>query len=180
MTRDETKDVLLIMMTAWPNYKPQLTSDLVNVWYELIGDLDNQQALAALKAYAQTDTSGFAPSVGQLRGKLVEMMQFRNMTEAEAWEKIVCAIRRSGYYAVEEFNRLPPELQAAVGGPETLRALALGDESGLGYAKAGIMQNFRTMQKREKERLQLSGDIQMLIARVKDLLPDNAAGEQNK
>ena len=73
----------------------------------MIGDLDYQQAQAALKAYAQTDTSGFAPSVGQLRAKVVELTTAAEMFEGEAWALVRRAIGRSAYYSSEEFAKLP-------------------------------------------------------------------------
>lgn len=169
MTRDETKTILLIMMTTWPNYRPEMRKELVDIWHDLIGDLTYSAALAALKAYAQTDISGFAPSVGQLRAKVVELTSRQSMSEAEAWEAIVRAVRRSSYYSVEEFNKLSPELQEAVGGPETLRSLAAEDESRIGFAKPGIMKNFQIAQQRQRERLQLSADVRALLDKQRAL-----------
>ena len=174
MTRDETKTVLMIMMTIWPNYKPEMTKELVDIWHDLIGDLNHKETLVALKSYAQTDTSGFAPTVGQIRAKVVELTTRQGLSEGEAWEMVLRAVRRSGYYAVEEFHKLPPELQEAVGGPETLRAISAQDESELGFAKAGIMKNFQIAQARQKERLQLSDDIRALVDRQKALPGEGA------
>lgn len=174
MTREEVKMIIRIMIATWPNYKPADLSQTVDVWAEMIGDINFGLAKAALKAYAQTDTAGFAPSVGQLRAKVVELTSRQSMSEADAWEAIVRAVRRSGYYSVEEFNKLSPELQEAVGGPETLRSLAAGDESGLGFAKPGIIKNFLIAQARQRERLQLSADVRALIDKQKALPGEGA------
>ena len=64
MTRDETKKILYIMTTTWPNFKPKVSSDFVDVWHEMIGDLDYHLAAAALKAYAQQETSGLHGGTG--------------------------------------------------------------------------------------------------------------------
>ena len=169
MTREEVKAIIRIMVATWPNYKPADLTTTVDVWEEMIGDIKFGLAKAALKAYAQTDTTGFAPSVGQLRAKAVELTSRQSMSEAEAWEAIVRAVRRSSYYSVEEFNKLSPELQEAVGGPETLRSLAAEDESRIGFAKPGIMKNFQIAQQRQKERLQLSADIRALVDKQRQI-----------
>lgn len=169
MTRDEVKTIIRIMVATWPNYKPADLSQTVDVWTEMIGDINFGLAKAAIKAYAQTDTTGFAPSVGQLRAKVVELTSRQSMSEADAWETIVRAVRRSSYYSVEEFNKLSPELQEAVGGPETLRSLAAEDESRISFAKPGIMKNFQIAQQRQRERLQLSADVRALLDKQRAL-----------
>ena len=107
MTRDETKKILYIMTTTWPNFKPKVSSDFVDVWHEMIGDLDYHLAAAALKAYAQQETSGFAPSVGQLREKAVMITQEEEMTDGEAWALVVKAIGRSSTWSSTSMSVMP-------------------------------------------------------------------------
>lgn len=159
MTRDETKKIIGIMMVTWPNYKPELSSDFVDIYHEMIRDLDARETMAALKVYAQQDTSGFAPSVGQLRAKLVEMKSEQEISEGEAWGMVRKAISRSAYYADEEFRKLPKILQKAVGSPETLKTWAIMDEEELDFARNQLRQALRTEQARQKERSQLSPDL---------------------
>ena len=91
MTREEVKAIIRIMVATWPHYKPADLTTTVDVWEEMIGDINFGLAKAALKAYAQTDTTGFAPSVGQLRAKAVELTSRQSMSEAEAktWKPTV-------------------------------------------------------------------------------------------
>ena len=158
MTRDETKKILYIMTTTWPNFKPKVSSDFVDVWHEMIGDLDYHLAAAALKAYAQQETSGFAPSVGQLREKAVMITQEEEMTDGEAWALVVKAIGRSSYYASEEFDKLPSVVRRAVGGPEALRGWAMS-EDGLDFIRGSFMRSFNAAKQAEKQKQQLSADL---------------------
>lgn len=165
MTRDDTKKILTVMLITWPNFKPELTSEFVDIWHVMIGDLDYQQAQAALKAYAQTDTSGFAPSVGQLRAKVVELTTAAEMFEGEAWAFVRRAIGRSAYYSSEEFAKLPKIVQEAVGGPETLKSWAAMDEDELDYARGDFQRRFSSAKARQKERMQLSDDLKDILDR---------------
>lgn len=165
MTRDDTKKILTVMLITWPNFKPELTSEFVDIWHVMIGDLDYQQAQAALKAYAQTDTSGFAPSVGQLRAKVVELTTAAEMFEGEAWTLVRRAIGRSAYYSAEEFKKLPKIVQEAVGGPETLKSWAAMEEADLDYARGDFQRRFSAAKARQKERMQLSDDLKDILDR---------------
>ncbi len=171
MTRDETKKILYIMTTTWANYKPNVTKDYVDVWHEMIGDMEFKVAAAALKAFAQQDRSGFAPSVGQLRGAAVDLMKGQEMTDAEAWNRVVKAVSRSTYYAVEEFESLPKIVQRAVGGPETLRAWAMS-EDGMEFARGAFLRSFQREQSREQDRAQMSPDLLAVIDKTMKLLDE--------
>lgn len=163
MTRDEIKKVVGIMMITWPNYKPELSNDMISVMHEMLGDLEYLPVCAAVKAYAQADTSGFAPSVGQIRAKLVELTSEQELGDGEAWAILRRAIGRSAYWSQEEFDNLPEVIQEAVGGPETLKGWAVMDEDGLDYARGDFMRRFDTVKARRKERLQLSDDLKRIL-----------------
>lgn len=176
MTRDETKKILYIMTTIWTNYNPKLSSDFVDVWHEMIGDMDFRLAAAALKAYAQRDRSGFAPSVGQLRGVAVDLTKGQEITDAEAWNLVVKAVSRSSYYAEEEFDKLPEQVQKAVGGPDTLRSWAMSEED-LNFARGAFLRSFQTEQARSRDRSQMSGDLLALIDKTMNRLAEKEAAE---
>ena len=176
MTRDETKQILYIMTTIWANFRPKLTSEFVNVWHEMLGDMDFRVAAAGLKAYAQQDRSGFAPSVGQLRGAAVDLVKGQEITDAEAWNLVVKAVSRSTYYAEEEFNKLPEAVQRAVGGPDTLRSWAMSEED-LNFARGAFLRSFQTEQDRNRERSQMSGDLLALIDKTMMRLTKKEAAE---
>ena len=178
MTRDDTKKILTVMLITWPNFKPELTSEFVDIWHVMIGDLDYQQAQAALKAYAQTDTSGFAPSVGQLRAKVVELTTAAEMFEGEAWALVRRAIGRSAYYSSEEFAKLPKIVQEAVGGPETLKSWAAMDEDELDYARGDFQRRFSAAKARQKERMQLSDDLKDILDRRPKIQDTNEQAKQ--
>ena len=71
MTRDEVKQILMRIQVTYPNWKPSGDISLVvDVWHEYLSTYSYQEILAAVKSYVMSDTSGFAPSVGQILAKL--------------------------------------------------------------------------------------------------------------
>lgn len=167
MTRDETIKILMVIQAAYPNYKPQDKTVAVNVWTEMLSDIPYEKISAAVKSYIQTDTSGFAPSVGDVREK-VQLIFFGedDLNETTAWSLVLKAIRRSTYYSDEEFAKLPPVVQRAVASPKQLREWAtLEDVDGktLTVIQSNFQRTFRVEQQRERERSKLSPDVLKLM-----------------
>jgi hypothetical protein len=165
MSRDETKKILMRIQTTFPNWKPQGDLSLVvDVWHEYLEDYAYEEILIALKAYTTTDTSGFAPSIGQLVGKLHSVARNDELNEMEAWSLVSNAIKNGYYGAEEEFAKLPELVQKAVGTPANLRAWAHTDESSIeNVVQSNFIRTYRTVVKRESECAKLPTSIKNLI-----------------
>lgn len=165
MTRDETIKTLMVIQAAYPNYKPPDKTVTVNIWTEMLSDVSYEQVSVAVKAYIQTDTSGFAPGIGAIREKIAEMFSQENGTDAEAWQVVWKAIRCSGDYdrAIENFNSFPTTIQKAVGSPNQLREWALTQKLNVEVVSSNFRKTFRMEQQRERERSRLSPDVLKLM-----------------
>lgn len=164
MTRKETVKIIRIMCDCYPNYKPSDLSETIDAWDMMLEEYSYSQVSIALKAYVTTDTSGFAPSVGQLINKLHEVQSPQELNEMEAWMLVSKALRNGYYGAVEEFNKLPPLVQKAVGSPDNLRNWALTDSESIeNVVQSNFMRTYRTVVNRAKEYQKMPKDIQTLI-----------------
>ena len=167
MTRDETIKILMVIQAAYPNYKPPDKTVAVNVWAEMLSDIPYEKVSAAVKMYIQTDTSGFAPGIGDIREKVQNIFAEEDeLNETAAWSLVLKAIRRSTYYSDEEFAKLPPTVQRAVSSPRQLREWAtLEDVDGktLTVIQSNFQRTFRVEQQRERERNKLSPDVLKLM-----------------
>lgn len=67
MNKKETLEVLKIVVAAFPNFKIEDAQLTVEVWYEILKDVELNEAKNNLKAYIRTGTS-YPPVVGQLLG----------------------------------------------------------------------------------------------------------------
>ena len=96
MTRDDTKRLLQIVRALYTNWNPDELAVAVDAWSAVLADQDAQVMANALKEYARTDTSGFAPSPGKLieMGKTIEKKMY--------WQRVSAAITFKDYNALTE------------------------------------------------------------------------------
>ena len=152
------------MCDCYPNYKPSNLSETVDVWNMMLEEYSYSQISMALKAYVHSDTSGFAPSIGQLINKLYDVQSPQELNEMEAWLLVSKALRNGYYGAVEEFNKLPPLVQKAVGSPDNLRNWALADSKSIeNVVQSNFMRTYRVVVNRAKEFQKMPKDIKALI-----------------
>lgn len=166
MTRDETKKIIRIIADSYPNYKPRDISETIDVWSMMLEEYPYNQIAMALKAYILTDTSGFAPSIGQLVNKLTNAEP--QLNEMEAWSLVSKAIRNGYYGAEEEFAKLPEVVQKAVGNPANLRAWSHTDEQSIeNVVQSNFLRTYRAVVKRESENAKLPDSLRnaMMIER---------------
>ena len=83
MTRDDVIKLLMMIQAAYPNYKPPDKTVTVNMWHEMLKEYDEASTMSALKEFIQTDTSGFAPSIGQLIAKVDAVRRRYEIRELE-------------------------------------------------------------------------------------------------
>lgn len=165
MTRDDTKKLLMRISSVYPNWKPQADlTFVIETWCEYLSEYTYEQVLIALKAYISTDTSGFAPSIGQLVDKIHSIKQPCELNEMEAWSLVSNALRNSTYNADAEFSQLPALVQKAVGSPSNLRNWAQTDiESIENVVQSNFMRTYRTVVAREKENRKLPESVRIAM-----------------
>lgn len=130
MTRQETGKILTVIMATYPtNFSGMSEKDqlvLLSTWETMLKGYSYEVVGAALQAFLLNDTKGFPPSPGQLIAQ-ISKRQTADMTAMEAWGLVSKAISRAGYYAQEEFDKLPEICQRAIGSPDNLRDMARMD-----------------------------------------------------
>lgn len=167
MTREETKKILMIVSASYPNWHPQDMSFTVDVWAMMLEDYTYNQIALALKAYITTNESGFAPSVGQVLGKLQEITTPKELNEMEAWGLVSRALRNGYYGAEEEYEKLPPLVQKAIGSPSQLRNWSQTSvESVENVVQSNFMRAYRNVLAWEK-------DIQKMPTEAKKIIMEN-------
>ena len=166
MTRDETVNIIRIMVDSYPNYKPNNLSETVDVWHTMLSDYDYNLVSMALKSYILSDTSGFAPAIGQIVAKIHFITQRQELNEMEAWSLVSKAIRNSIYNAADEYAKLPPIVQKAVGLPSQLMQWAIDDSYNESVVSSNFMRCYRIELAREKELSMLPEDAKQIAQNV--------------
>ena len=162
MNREETKRIIQVMCTTYPNYHPDNLSDTVDVWTMMLEDFTYQEISLALKAYILTDTSGFAPSVGALVAKV---RKTDDLNELEAWAMVSKALRNGYYGAEDEFAKLPHMVQKAVGTPSNLRQWAQTDSDSIeNVIQSNFIKTYRSAAKREQEQRALPQNLRIALS----------------
>ena len=129
MTREETKELLMMIKAIYPNFsiKPEEMTATINAWHLMLSEYPIEGINGALQIYVKTNNSGFAPSVSQIIGCMHKPVEMDRLTEGEAWFLVKKAIADSGYNAKERFDELPTDVKRAVGGVEMLRTWGMMD-----------------------------------------------------
>ena len=165
MTRDETIELLMMVQAAFPNYKPPDKTVAVNTWFLMLADYPYQQVQMALKAYIATDTSGFAPSIGQIIDKMQMINSHAEQNEMEAWSLVSKALRNGNYKSKEEFEKLPDLVKEAVGSPENIHNWAQADiKSVESVIQSNFIKSYRLVVNRKKEIQKLPKEIKAMIS----------------
>ena len=145
-----------------PSFIPD--DDAKNVWYGLLCDLPYKAASASLQAFMMSSSK--YPTPADIRAGI---RKFRddNLNEMEAWDLVSRAVRRSAYYAQEEYDKLPPDIQKAVGSPNQLEAWSKSDLEALeSVIQSNFIRTYRTVLKRREEREVLSPNLLQVIGNI--------------
>lgn len=181
MTETEVRQLLAMTQAVYPNYNPPSREAAVNAWFMCLSEYDNNVVMAAFKACITTDTSGFAPSIGQLLDKLHTIQNPQELNEMEAWSLVSKALRNGYYGAVEEFNNLPPLVQKAVGSPDNLRNWSQTDTNSIeNVVQSNFMRSYRLVVNRENEIKKMPADVRTLIENVNKTSYSAQIGSKNQ
>lgn len=150
MLREETAKLLMMIQGAYPNYKPDNKTVTINTWNLALSDISFDLAQKAFLAYLRADTKGFAPTPGQLIALVRELNTPKQLNELEAWSLVEKAIRNSIYNSQEEFSKLPPLVQKAVGSPNVLRLWAADGSYSEQVASSNFMRSYRNEAKNRR------------------------------
>ena len=167
MDRAETARTLAVLRAAYPNFyrgmgKAEL-EDIVDLWASMFEDDPFELVAGAVKAFIATDNKGFPPVIGVIKEKLRQISQPPMMTEQEAWQRVLKAIRDSAYRAREEFDALPPLLRSLVGSPQQLRDWGMMDETTVqSVVASNFMRSYRARVKYQADFDALPGDVKQL------------------
>lgn len=115
---------MAILQAAYPQFYARKTEadvkTAVALWSDLFSDESYRTVAVAVKSLLRVRESSFPPSIGEVTAEIRRMRHPHEMTAAEAWGLVFRAISNSSYNSQTEFNRLPPQVQALVGGPAQL------------------------------------------------------------
>lgn len=159
----DARKIIAVLMVAYPNYRPIDTEFAAKIWLDLTEEYTYEQVDMALKSYMKSNTSGFPPVPGQIVDRIYEMTVPPELNEMEAWALVSRAIRNSGYNSAEEFAKLPPIVQKAVGTHEQLKVWALDEDYSDGVVSSNFIKCYKMICAREIEIRKMPEQVRLLI-----------------
>lgn len=167
MVREDIAKILAIIQAAYPNYRPTDKTATLNTWFVIMQEYGYEDVSTALKMYITSDTSGFAPAIGQIIGMIQRVKHPEQLNEMEAWVLVSRALRNGYYGAEEEFAKLPAVVQRAVGSPSQLRNWSQTDmESVENVIQSNFLRTYRAVAVAEKETDRMPQDVRNKIETV--------------
>ena len=167
MTREQVGKLLMTIQAYYPNYNPPDKEITLNAWYIMFAEYPEELVLQALRACIATNTSGFAPDIGQIMSKIQTISQPQELDGMAAWGLVSKALRNGTYGAVEEFSKLPPLVRQAVGMPDNLKNWATADYQTIETViQSNFLRTYETVVKRANEINRMPDNIKSLIEKT--------------
>lgn len=167
MTEEKVGELLMTIQAYYPNYNPPDKKITLNAWYIMLAEYPEELVLQALRACIATNTSGFAPDVGQIISKIQTISQPQELDGMAAWGLVSKALRNGTYGAVEEFNKLPPLVRQAVGMPDNLKNWATSDYQTIETViQSNFLRTYEVIVKRANEINRMPDNIKSLIEKT--------------
>lgn len=154
MTKQETAKILFILRATFPsaykNMGPKDFENVINVWTVLFKDYSYPAVEAGVNACIMASTSDFPPSPGMIVEQIAD--QADNGVDAlEAWALVKKALRNGLIGYDEEYAKLPPLVQRALGGASTIHEwAALEDETSKNVAQSQFISQYKAVCVRAK------------------------------
>lgn len=161
MTVDEFAKLADAIKTYFPRDNMLPTDESMELWFDMLNDLDYRSAYAALKKHVAS--SRFPPTIADIRDGAAVFTIPNELNEMEAWSLVSKAIRNSGYNSTEEFAKLPPLAQKAVGLPSQLRTWALDENYNEEVVSSNFIKCYRNELTRQRELQKMPQNVRNLI-----------------
>lgn len=174
MTREEVKKIIMIMVNTYPNYKPQDLSMTVDIWSSVLANNSYDEISKALYSYIRNDRSGFAPAVGQLLDYVYEDNHKSDLSEMAAWGLVSKALRNSTYNYDAEYEKLPENVQRAIGSASQLHVWATDEEFNESVVQSNFMRSYKTVCERAKTDEKVNNVIGIAQEKARGLIEDGS------
>ncbi len=117
-TRQTIVELIALYRAAFPSYKPD--EDALRVLYSFLDDIPDETLIIAARACISEPHRAFAPSIGELRGKIVDIAKRTAGIPStwEAWEMITTNRPIAYYHNCQEADEIK-SIAAGTTNPKT-------------------------------------------------------------
>lgn len=167
MTKEEIKQILTYLKVQYPHSFDQLKTDeeanmYVAIWNDAFKEEDARLVQAAVKKLCYNNTSGFAPTIGQIREKMLELTGIRLMEAETVWNtarKFWCNLGTRIPSEIEpRYKELPDEVKAMFSIDDMIHYADMNTADVIQYEKPRFMKEYRNIEAQRKANM-LTGSI---------------------
>ena len=162
MTKGEVAKLLAVLAAAYPKF--EVHDVKVQVWHEMLGDIDYAVANMAVKKIIMQNT--FPPAIAEVRKAVTELMNPEQVTSSEAWGEVTSAIRNYGYYREEEALASMSPTTAQLVRYMGWREICMSED--IGVIRGQFLRMYEQIATREQEKQLLSSAMQTEIKKLAD------------
>jgi len=167
MTLKETIAIMALLKAAYPNYYKSSddVQQAVKLWQSMMCDYPAELVTQAIRAVIATNK--YPPTIAEVIEKINLLTKKEEKSEVEAWGLVKKAIRNSTYHSKEEFDALPPDIQATLGNHNVLKEWAMSeDESMETVVASNFMRSYKAKLTNAKMINALPNDLKMMIGKI--------------
>lgn len=164
MTVEEFAKLAAAIKTYFPRDNMLPTEESMELWFDMLKDLDYKSATYGLKKYVSLNK--FPPAISDIRECAASISEPDELNEMEAWALVRNAINNSIYNSVDEFDKLPSLVQKAVGIPEQLRIWAMDEDYSEAVTSSNFIKTYRTVCARREEDKKIPLQVRQLIEKT--------------
>ena len=159
MTREEWAKLVLSIKDLYPAEKILNTDHAIQLWYEMLKDLDYKDLAKGLWKYALSNK--FPPTISDLRGQAAFIKFGEFNTWEEEWQRACDAVRTFGYYREREALESLPELTRKIVSRLGYRNLCSSEN--LAVDRANFRDIYNNMVNKQQEKEKLSSPIKQAL-----------------
>lgn len=153
MTIDETKMILGILKTAYPNFYKEMSKqemlNVVDLWADIFKNDNSKLVTVAVKELI--NSFQYPPTIADVKNKMYSLTN-NDKTPSELWDRLQKAISRGIYHSEEEFEKLPDEVKEFIRSPKQLKELAMMNSDVVhSVTKGQFFKQIEVIQKRKEE-----------------------------
>lgn len=154
MNRIETLKILAVLKAAFPGFCRDLGSDdykaIVLLWNSQFADCGYEEISLAVQALISRWTGWGVPPIGAVKEELWKLRHPKELTGKEAWGLMLKAIRSGSSRAREEYEKLPPEVQA-ITSPAEISELGMKTDINHSVEESNFIRSFTESRQKQKE-----------------------------
>lgn len=180
MNKVETAKILAVLKATYPNFyrdmKKEDIDNTISIWTEMFKEEPYELISMILKEVIVT--SEYPPTIATIKSKMKEIISTNEESNTGLWDILVKAIGRSGYYAEEEFNKLPDIIKEFVKSPYQLQELSqMPSDTVHSVVKGQFLKQIEILKNRDKIKTELSPEVKKYLYGEENILLNDISKE---